>query len=291
MAQSNRQFEIVYSQEEMERALESMISQGYRNEDIHVLANDKNLVNEAHDRYGVDAHKANSFANRIKILLTGEDIARAKLAEFGLGNEAIEHYEREIERGAVLLYSDGTPSETGENEHFSTHADDNSPMDLEKNDRDIDRDGKRHRETGVEGIYATDATREETNKSQLHSKSQDSRLKGDEIHPTSDRVKPEVAEKPEEKRMEHEPKLGTDEGEEELNREEGVNRRQDESSPGVDPNLGPAPFGRDSEEEHLTNDEADRRDDYESPRSPKDVNDFHNNVEKKTGTPPTPRLF
>ncbi|MDN5710061.1 MAG: general stress protein [Planococcus sp. (in: firmicutes)] len=315
MAQTNRQFEIVYTQEEMEHALEALISKGYRNEDIHVLANDKNLVNEAHDRYGVDSNKANSFGNRIKTLLTGEDKARAKLDEFGVDRDTADNYEREIERGAVLLYTDGEPNGNGESEeHFSSHSDDNRPMDMDAGERntafapfgrDVERDGRRHddeklidkdiqkhegrHDTGVEDIYTSDATREQTNKSQLHSKSQDSRLKGDEIHPTTDRVKPSEAEKPSEKRMEHEPKLGDQEGENELNREDGVNRRQDEPSPGADPNLGPAPFGRDSEEEHLA--ETERRDDYESTKNPKDVDDFHKNVEKKTGTPPTPRLF
>ena len=315
MAQTNRQFEIVYTQEEMEHALEALISKGYRNEDIHVLANDKNLVNEAHDRYGVDSNKANSFGNRIKTLLTGEDKARAKLDEFGVDRDTADNYEREIERGAVLLYTDGEPDGNGESEeHFSSHSDDNRPMDMDAGERntafapfgrDVERDGRRHddeklidkdiqkhegrHDTGVEDIYTSDATREQTNKSQLHSKSQDSRLKGDEIHPTTDRVKPSEAEKPSEKRMEHEPKLGDQDGENELNREDGVNRRQDEPSPGSDPNLGPAPFGRDSEEEHLA--ETERRDDYESTKNPKDVDDFHKNVEKKTGTPPTPRLF
>ncbi|MBT2581676.1 general stress protein [Planococcus sp. ISL-109] len=313
MAQTNRQYEIVYSQEEMEQALDTLIARGYRNEDIHVLANDKNMVKQAHDRYGVDAYKANSFKNRMKIFLTGENEARTKLEQFGLDRDAVDHYDREIERGAVLLYTDGTPSGSGESEHFSSHSDDNRPMDLEGEDRntafapfgrDIEREGRqyneekildkddqkheKHRDTGVKGIYTTDATREETNKSQPHSKSQDSRLKGDEIHPTGDRAKPSGAEKPAEKRMDHEPELGTSEGEKELNREDGVNRRQNEPSPGADPNLGPAPFGRDSEEEHLLN---DRRDDFESPKSPRNVNDFHNQVEKKTGTPPTPRLF
>ena len=314
MAQTNRQFEIVYSQDEMERALEALISKGYRNEDIHVLANDKNLVNEAYDRYGVDSDKANSFSNSMKTLLTGEDKARAKLDEFGVDRDTADYYDREIERGAVLLYTDGAPGGNGESEHFSSHSDDNNPMDLDAGERntafapfgrDVERDGRMHHDeklidkdiqkhegghdTGVDGIYTTDATREETNKTQMHSKSQDSRLKGAEIHPTSDRAKPAEAEKPSEKRMEHEPKLGDGAGEKELNREDGVNRRQDEPSPGVDPNLGPAPFGRDSEEEHLA--ESDRRDDFESPKNPRDVDDFHKNVEKKTGTPPTPRLF
>lgn len=307
MAQTNRQYEIVYTQEEMEEALESFISRGYRNEDIHVLANDKNLVNEAHDRYGVDSSQANSFAKRIKTLFTGEDQARAKLDEFGITRDKADHYEREIERGAVLLYTDGEPSEDSEAEHFSSHSDDNQPMDLDSGERntafapfgrDVERDGRMHNdeklidkdiqkhegrhETGVDGIYTTDATREQTNRSQVHSKSQDSRLKGDEIHPTSDREKPSEVEKPSEKRMEHEPKLGDQEGEKELNREV-------ESSPGSDPNLGPAPFGHDSEEEHSN--DGDRRDDFESAKNPRDVDDFHKDVEKKTGTPPTPRLF
>ncbi len=305
MADTNRQYEIVYSQNEMEQALETLISRGYRNEDIHVLANDKNLVKEAQDRYGVDADKANSFTNRMKLLVSGENTARTKLEKLGLDSDQVDHYDREIEKGAVLMYTDGSANGQGESKRFSSDSEkEGRNTAFAPFGRDIERDGERHndeklidddiqkherhQDTGVEGIYTTDVTRAEKNKSQPRSKSQDSRLKGDEIHPTTDRVQPEQAENPGEKRMDHEPELGTEEGEKELERKEGINSRQDEQSPGADPNLGPAPFGRDSEEEHLLN---DRRDDFEQTKSPKDANDFHNNVEKKTGTPPAPRLF
>ncbi|TWT05269.1 hypothetical protein FQV26_12535 [Planococcus sp. CPCC 101016] len=42
-----------------------------------------------------------------------------------------------------------------------------------------------------------------------------------------------------------------------LNNEYGVNLRQDELSPGLNPNLGSSPLDRGSEEEHLLNDQGD----------------------------------
>lgn len=107
------------------------------------------------------------------------------------------------------------------------------------------------------------------------------------------------------KSFDHEPQLESDAQQDDLNREDGINRRQDEPSPGVDPNLGPAPFGRDSEEEKLIRDsydDSDRgvddpkhtldgHDDVDNRHNPRDVRPFHEDVQKKTSTPPTPRLY
>lgn len=289
MRSGNREFEIVYSKEELKTAIQGLKAKGYNQEDIHVLANDKKLVESAGNE-GVQVDQANSFSNRFKSFLGGKDIVRKELDRFNLNKDRTDDYEREIEKGAVLLYTDGQASST-EDEHFSSLDDSNTPTDLEEKTAGIPGSGAvdRHTDTNHDSdeIYAREVSREDQHaRAGKSDRFQDSRLKGDEIHPTSGMAKDESSVS--EKEMDHEPALQTKEGEENLLREAGVNRRQDEPSPGVDPNLGPAPFGRDSEEQHLLNDEHTNNSDKTTESS-----DQHDEKIKRNrdNTPPTPKLF
>ncbi|MDQ0429006.1 hypothetical protein QOZ98_001833 [Planomicrobium stackebrandtii] len=286
MRSGNREFEIVYSKEELETAIQALKAKGYHQGDIHVLANDKELVESAGSE-GVKADQANSFSNRFKSFLGGKDIVRKELDRFNLNKDRTDDYEREIEKGAVLLYTDGQAG-SSEDEHFSSLDDSNNPTDREEKTAGTPGSGAVSRHTdakhGSDEIYAREVSREDQHvRAGKGDRFQDSRLKGDEIHPTSGLAKDEGSVR--EKEMDHEPALQTKEGEENLLREAGVNRRQDEPSPGVDPNLGPAPFGRDSEEEHLLNDDLD------TTRESNDQHDERNKRNKDNTPPPTPKLF
>ncbi|WP_298826927.1 general stress protein [uncultured Planococcus sp.] len=290
MRSGNREFEIVYSKSEMETAIQSLKAKGYREEDIHVMANDKKMVETAGNS-GVHADQANSFSNRFKSFLGGKDVVRKELDRFNLNKDRADDYEREIEKGAVLLYTDGDAA-SPEDEHFSSLDDSNAPMDMEGSTGQTAGNKVVHRNDVNHGnsdeIYAREVSREDQHaRAGKNDRLQDSRLKGDEIHPTDGLKKDEGSVR--EKELDHEPGLQTKEGEDNLLREDGVNRRQDEPSPGVDPNLGPAPFGRDSEEEHLLNDE--RKDQGDKGRNPRDHYDERDRQNKNDTPPPTQRLF
>ena len=290
MRSGNREFEIVYSKSEMETTIQSLKAKGHREEDIHVLANDKRIVESAGNE-GIHVDQANSFSNRFKSFLSGKDVVRKELDRFNLNKDRADDYEREIEKGAVLLYTDGE-AVSGEDGHFSSLDDSNAPMDMEGSSGQTSGDKAIHRQDGSpknsDEIYAREVSREDQHaRAGKSDRLQDSRLKGDEIHPTAGLNKNEGTAR--EKELDHEPGLQTKEGEDNLLREDGVNRRQDEPSPGVDPNLGPAPFGRDSEEEHLLNDE--REDDLDKPRNKRDHYDAHDQRNKDNTNPPSPRLF
>lgn len=290
MRSGNREFEIVYSKEEMETAIQSLKAKGYREEDIHVLANDKSMVESAGSE-GVHADQANSISNRFKSFLGGKDIVRKELDRFNLNKDRTDDYEREIEKGAVLLYTDGEAA-SPEDEHFSSFDDSNAPMDMEGSTGQTAGNKVVHRTNENHGnsdeIYAREVSREDQHaRAGKNDRLQDSRLKGDEIHPTGGVSKDESS--IQEKELDHEPALQTKEGEDNLLKESGVNRKQDEPSPGVDPNLGPAPFGRDSEEEHLAR--GERKKDSDKPINPRDHHDATQKRSKDDTTPPTQRLF
>ncbi|RNF38207.1 general stress protein [Planococcus salinus] len=313
MKSTNRDFEVVYTLDELEQKVEEMKLRGYKEKDIHVLANDNDVLGAAESQTNVQTHEAGTFTEKFKSFFTGKDAVREELERLDLEESTIEGLHRELDNGGILLYTDHQPIER-EDENFTSFGDDTRTVDLDEEKRntafapfgrDIERDGRKFNDENIrdedvrippervendsDEIYTRDAAREEQHgESGQHDKFKDSRTDGENIHPTTGSNHPKDEGAPGEQYMDHEPNVETPEGERNLNREDGVNKRQDEPSPGVDPNLGPAPFGRDSEEEHLANTE---RDDYDPPRNPRDHRDFHNDVEKKRGTPPTPRLF
>lgn len=289
MKSGNREFEIVYSKSEMETVIESLKTKGYREEDIHVMANDREVIDSAGSK-GVHANQANSFSNRFKTLLSGKDVVRKELDRFNMSKDRTDDYERKIEKGAVLLYTDGE-GRSGEEENFSSFDDSNSSINLEEGTAGTPSSGTvtRHQASnpGSDEIYAREVSREDQHvRSSDNDRLQDSRLKGDEIHPISGLKKDEGSTL--EKELDHEPALQTKEGAENLLHEEGINNRQDEPSPGADPNLGPAPFGRNSEEEELMN---NRQGDFKEGANPHEHRDIESQKNKDDKNPPTQRLF
>ncbi|TWT04899.1 general stress protein [Planomicrobium sp. CPCC 101079] len=306
MNQSNYEFQMLYSQEELINKIKDLKARGYHESDLHVLVNDSSVINLVDDESDLHTHEANSMGSKFKSMFSGEDAVRTELGKLDLDSETKDAYQRDLENGAILLYTD-RHTEGREPHTSATYAEDTRVIrsdEVGRNTaiaplgRDLERDDLRHNDAKIvdkdvdsnvssnrysDEIYTSEVPREEQHGDTM----KDSRVKGENIHPTGGAA-PKDEGVPEEKIMDHEPGLQTTEGQDNLNREDGVNRRQDEQSPGVDPNLGPAPFGRDSEEEHLLN---DRRDGFGQEQNPRDARPLHEDANKKTGTPPTPRLF
>jgi len=351
MKSTNREFELVYSQEEMEQRIEQLKMHGYNEKDIHVLARDKDVFNSYESRSDVQKHEAESFSSKFKTFFSGEDTVRSQLRDLNLDASMIDRFSEDIKKGAILLYTDGN-SYDRERDNSSNFGDDSRTVDADEAGRntafapfgrDIERDGAKFNDEKIrdedvradvnradarthsdsasdrtsydpspqtiredsDRIYTSEVRREDQHGTRGHGNvSKDSRLDGENIHPTTDSA-PKDESSSKEKIMDHEPQLQSEKGQDQLNREDGVNRRQDEQSPGVDPNLGPAPFGRDSEEEHLIREQydgnergvddskhmLDGHDDTDNRHNPRDGRPFHEDVHKKTSTPPTPRLY
>lgn len=344
MKSTNREFEMVYSQEEMEQRIEQLKMHGYNENDIHVLVGDKDVFNSYENQSNVDKQETDTFSAKFKSFFSGEDTVHAQLRDLDLDESSIENYSEDIKKGAILLYTEGS-SINRERDNTSSFGDDSRAVDVDEQKRntafapfgrDIERDGNKFNDEKIkdsdvkanighdesksnepssrtiaedsERIYTSEVRREDQHGEPGYvDKTKDSRLEGANIHPTTD-AQPEDESSIKEKSFDHEPQLESDAQQDDLNREDGVNRRQDEPSPGVDPNLGPAPFGRDSEEENIVKDDNERHsedrkenddpkhsldghDDVDNRHNPRDARPFHEDVEKKTATPPAPRLF
>ncbi|AIY06122.1 hypothetical protein Plano_2157 [Planococcus sp. PAMC 21323] len=281
MKSGNQEFEIVYSKSEMEHVLQTLEAKGYHKKDIHVLANDKELIESA-GKSGVYADQANSFSNRFKSFLSGKDIVRKELEHFNLSKEKTDDYERRIEKGAVLLYTDGEALTT-KDEHSSSLDESRAPMDLEAEiagtpgSKSVSRHTEEHRDP--DEIYAREVSREDQHaRAAQNDRFQDSRLKGDEIHPTNGLTKEVPTEQ--QKEMDHEPGLQSKHDEDEFLGGKGINTKQESSSAGVDPDLGPAPFGKDV-----------NKTENEQGHNPNEHREIKHKRDSDNTNPPTPRLF
>ncbi|TWT27937.1 general stress protein [Planomicrobium sp. CPCC 101110] len=311
MNQSNYEFQMLYSQEELINKVKELKARGYNENDLHVLVNDSSVINLVDDDSGLHTHEANTMGSKFKSMFSGEDAVRTELGKLELDDSTKDSYQRDLESGAILLYTDRR-IEGRESRTSAAYAEDTRVIrsdEVGRNTaisplgRDLERDDLQHNDEKIvdkdvtstvskdrysDEMYTSEVPREEQHGDAGDGdKLKDSRLKGENIHPTGGAT-PKDEGAPEEKVMDHEPGLLSKEGQDNLNREDGVNRRQDEQSPGVDPNLGPAPFGRDSEEEHLLNDQGDS---FDQEKNPRDARPLHEDAEKKRGTPPTPRIF
>lgn len=345
MNSNNREYELVYSQEEMEQRIEQLKMHGYSENDIHVLARDKDVFNSYDSNSNVNKHEAESFSSKFKSFFSGDDSVHTQLKDLNLDESTTERYSEDIKKGAILLYTDGQADHRAR-DNASSFGDDTRTADIDESKRntaftpfgrDIERDGKKFNDEKIrdrdvnfdkasageptdeyeptpqdiardsERIYTSEVRREDQHGDPSYSnKSKDSRLEGETIHPTTDQPKDEGSLR--EKNFDHEPQLESEAQDDDLNRESGVNRRQDEPSPGVDPNLGPAPFGRDSEEEKLLRDQGgpddsisnkgedrsntvDPQNDVDNRLHDNEPEDFRDDLLKKNSSPPDPRLF
>lgn len=313
MEPTNRDFELVYSPEELRSRIEELKGRGYSESDIHILVEDSAVLGASENLGGIHTHNAGSVGSKFKSLFTGRDSVREELKNLDLEQREIDDYQKDLEKGGILLYAERS-SLSRERDNFSAFGDDTRTLDSdevkhnaasEPLGKDIERDGRTHNDEKLQGkniepsyedssrrdygeIYTSTVSRDEQyGTTKYENKYQDSRLKGENIHPTTDRPTPDES-SPSEKLMNHEPATGTEKGNDNLKRDEGVNFRQDDQSPGTDPNLGPAAFGRDSEEEQLLRGENGE---YEETLNPDGTRRHHDGEEHKPDTPPTPRLF
>ncbi|WP_088006213.1 general stress protein [Indiicoccus explosivorum] len=163
--------------------------------------------------------------------------------------------------------------------------------------RDIERDELRHDDPQIDDEDVEKGER--TMYSEERGRSDDGRREhGAPIHPSSSDGDLEPASPA---RDNHEPPMvrRTEEEADEKrehpyeDEREGVNRSDDEPSPGNDPNLGPAPFGRDSEEQHLMEEKERRGRDVKGDERVKIIDKRDKNYEERRDDdlPPSPRFF
>ncbi|UJF25996.1 general stress protein [Planococcus sp. 107-1] len=95
--ETDREFIVLYSQEEMRSKIEELKSLGYREEDFHVLVDDEAVLS-AEDTSRIDVHETGTLGNTFKTMFTGRDAVREKLKSLDLEERQVDRYEEELEK-------------------------------------------------------------------------------------------------------------------------------------------------------------------------------------------------
>lgn len=298
MKSSNREFEIIYSQEELERKVEEFKFRGYKESDIHVLAKDGDRLGTLGNHTDVQTEEAGSAMNKFKAFFSGEDAVREELDKFNLERTEADRLEKELNRGGILLYTDHL-SYSRDDDNFSSFGDDTRTLDSDVHGRntavapfgrDVERDTNKFDDARIidedvqatenNNMYARDASHDHSSDDRSRFEQQaNADEKGSPIHPVTGDDSKAAEEDP---GMDHEPPLIDEKNNKNITKGDAVSRRDDEHSPGADPNLGPAPFATDTGDNDLLNNkrrDSDNTSNLDDGRRPPDE------------TPPSQRFF
>lgn len=106
MKSKNREFEVVYTEQELEEKVEEMKSWGYDKNDIHVLANNADILNSVEKQEGVHTHETETITDKFKSVFTGEDAVREELNTLDLSQTEIDEFHDILDDDGIVLYTD-----------------------------------------------------------------------------------------------------------------------------------------------------------------------------------------
>lgn len=106
MKSTNREFEVVYTEQELEGKVEEMKSWGYNRNDIHVLANNADILNSVEAQEGVQTHETETITDKFKSVFTGKDAVRDELSKLDLSQTEIDEFHDILDNDGIVLYTD-----------------------------------------------------------------------------------------------------------------------------------------------------------------------------------------
>lgn len=97
---------VVFSEEDLMRKIEGLKTQGYKESDIHLVAQDGDRLDAIENRTGAEGEQVNSFKDKFKGLISGEGSVREGVKSLGLNDQETERYTADIANGGILLYTE-----------------------------------------------------------------------------------------------------------------------------------------------------------------------------------------
>ncbi|WP_391207084.1 general stress protein [Psychrobacillus sp. L4] len=267
--ESNRRIEVARSEEEMYEKLELLREQGYAESDIHVISKENAHLNTLNRHSGVSTHEAGSFMDTFKSWFTGEDAVTEGLRKLDLSEHETERYAKEVAKGCIVLYTDVLTN--ADDAIYGTHQNDFEYTDT----IGTDVVQSRFMETGEPlSDYAkeqgfTPSTNEFVNETEgRFDEPQDRFVRGETFATDPYLAKEEnhIGTSMQEEKVvqEHRPTINESVTEERKN--------YGTQSPGVDPNLGPAAFGREILEDEENHSQEQYEEKLERERQLDDIN-------------------
>ena len=97
---------VVFSEEDLMRKIEGLKTQGYKESDIHLVAQDGYRLDAIENRTGAEGEQVNSFKDKFKGFISGEGSVREGVKSLGLNDQETERYTADIANGGILLYTE-----------------------------------------------------------------------------------------------------------------------------------------------------------------------------------------
>lgn len=106
MKSINHKFEVVYTERELEAKVEDLKTLGYSKKDIHVLANNADILNAVETQEEVHTHETETITDKFKSMFTGKDAVREELTKLNLNQTEIDEFHDILENDGIVLYTE-----------------------------------------------------------------------------------------------------------------------------------------------------------------------------------------
>ena len=106
MKSTNHEYEVVYTEQELEAKVEEMKSRGYKKNDIHVLAQNADILNAVETQEEVQTHETETITDKFKSMFTGKDAVREELTKLDLSQTEIDEFHDILENDGIVLYTE-----------------------------------------------------------------------------------------------------------------------------------------------------------------------------------------
>jgi uncharacterized protein (TIGR02271 family) len=132
---------VYHSETELIAKIDELKTQGYAEEDIYVIAKDKDNISMVRGRTGADVQTAGgSWLDRFMAFMSGEEPIRGAFRNMGVSDAEADRYYTEVENGGTLLYVDREYGGRYEEGHTAAAIDPNLGGNAFAADDRLDRD-------------------------------------------------------------------------------------------------------------------------------------------------------
>jgi len=233
----NRVLKVALSEEDMYQKLDELTGMGFEESDIHVLSKNQSDLRMVRKYSDVQVHGLGNMKNKVISLFGGNDASNGNLEGLGFSDEEIQFINRGLDQGGIILFSDA------HNRNITSVEEENPMMDRE---RWSDTNESNEFETSGEIPFHIENNYDEPidrfRKGQTFQN--DDILVREEDHVSFSMEEDPIVRNSREELFGSEKIYNDNEVADDRSSEVNDDyRMQDEQSPGIDPNLGPAPFG------------------------------------------------
>lgn len=115
--ESDRRIEVARTEEEIYEKLEVLKTEGYSENDIHVISKDRSHMHTLNRHSEVSTHEAGTFMDKFKSWFTGEDYVKEGLRKLDLNEREMNRYAQDVTSGGFVLYTDHDPIQKDDGRH------------------------------------------------------------------------------------------------------------------------------------------------------------------------------